>query len=90
MEVPWAQFANVFHMHFINATRQDITRPARSLHFTEIGYLQEKFFNNKATITVKVLYLFVFDTLANIWEYHFFLFRILMHFGNGLGKGCTC
>jgi hypothetical protein len=53
LEVAWPKFANVFHMHFVRATRQDVNRPSRAFHQGDFEYLHDKFFGNKATITLK-------------------------------------
>jgi len=53
LEVPWPQFANTFHVHFVRATRQDVNRPSRTLSSEDMKYLHERWFASKATVTVK-------------------------------------
>lgn len=53
LEIPWARFANVFHMHFIRATRQDVNKPARAFHAGDFEYLHDKFFGNKQMVSYK-------------------------------------
>jgi len=50
-QIPFAQFANVFHSHFLTATRQSASDPARPLQHYEFKYLHKKFFNNDQQIT---------------------------------------
>jgi hypothetical protein len=53
LEVPWPQFCNTLHRHFLRATRQDPARPKRSLSQMDFAYLSDKYFNNKTQITMK-------------------------------------
>lgn len=53
LEIPWARFANVFQMHFIRATRQDVNKPARAFHAGDFEYLHDKFFGNKQMVSYK-------------------------------------
>lgn len=53
LEIPWARFANVFQMHFIRATRQDVNKPARAFHAGDFEYLHDKFFGNKQLVSYK-------------------------------------
>lgn len=59
-EIPWPQFANSLHTHFLSCTRQDPARPSRALGDADWTYLRTKFFgtnrsgsfrSNRATCT---------------------------------------
>eukprot|EP01127_Copromyxa_protea_P022516 TRINITY_DN8098_c0_g1_i1.p1 TRINITY_DN8098_c0_g1~~TRINITY_DN8098_c0_g1_i1.p1 ORF type:complete len:367 (+),score=35.25 TRINITY_DN8098_c0_g1_i1:101-1201(+) len=42
-KVPWPQFANALHSHFLSATRQDLMRPDRPLTHHELRYFNREF-----------------------------------------------
>jgi len=48
LEVPWQQFANAMHHHFLKATRQDPARPSRALIEPDWNYIHSKFFGTKS------------------------------------------
>ncbi|KAL6057136.1 SH2 domain-containing protein [Balamuthia mandrillaris] len=52
-EASWPQFANVFHDHFVRATKQDPTRPTRTLFPCDFDYIHEQFFGRKPMVTLK-------------------------------------
>ena len=43
-EIAFAKFANILHVHFLAATRQDFCRPIRSLNSSDWSYLHSNFF----------------------------------------------
>lgn len=47
-EITWASFANLLQRHFLKATRQDSSKPQRSLSRYEINYINQKFFGIKS------------------------------------------
>eukprot|EP01094_Clydonella_sp_ATCC50884_P004862 TRINITY_DN1385_c0_g1_i1.p1 TRINITY_DN1385_c0_g1~~TRINITY_DN1385_c0_g1_i1.p1 ORF type:complete len:481 (-),score=121.80 TRINITY_DN1385_c0_g1_i1:474-1916(-) len=49
-EVPWPQFANALHHHFLKATRQDPAAPLRSLRLCEFEYIHTRIFDASPTI----------------------------------------
>eukprot|EP01090_Pellita_catalonica_P001139 TRINITY_DN10846_c0_g1_i1.p1 TRINITY_DN10846_c0_g1~~TRINITY_DN10846_c0_g1_i1.p1 ORF type:complete len:608 (+),score=60.48 TRINITY_DN10846_c0_g1_i1:195-1826(+) len=51
LEVPWALFANTFQLHFVSATRQDLSRPSRVLSGDDLQYLHQRWFGNKSMVT---------------------------------------
>jgi len=50
-QVPWAQFANILHKHFLSATRQDLSMPERPLHFYEMRYFHQRISGGNAIVT---------------------------------------
>eukprot|EP01101_Sappina_pedata_P011633 TRINITY_DN784_c0_g1_i1.p1 TRINITY_DN784_c0_g1~~TRINITY_DN784_c0_g1_i1.p1 ORF type:complete len:587 (+),score=172.38 TRINITY_DN784_c0_g1_i1:34-1761(+) len=52
-EVPWPVFANVLHHHFLKATRQDSSKPMRTLTPHEIKSFHAKFFGRSDLVTQK-------------------------------------
>ena len=54
--VPWCQFANTLHSHFLKATRQvDAERP---LYHFEFNYIRHRFFNNSDHVNEKQVQIF--------------------------------
>lgn len=49
-EVPWPQFANALHHHFLKATRQDPANPLRALRMCEFVYIHERIFDSSPMI----------------------------------------
>lgn len=77
LEIPWARFANVFHMHFIRATRQDVNKPARAFHAGDFEYLHDKFFGNKQMVSYKD-----FDQFWSWFGKGLHILRYQRHVGN--------
>jgi len=77
LEIPWARFANVFHMHFIRATRQDVSKPARAFHAGDFEYLHEKFFASKQLVSCKD-----FDQFWSWFGKGLHILRYQRHVGN--------
>jgi hypothetical protein len=53
-EVPWPHFANILQRHFLRATRQDPSRPARCLSLHDLEYLHSKLLGGQPMISQKV------------------------------------
>jgi hypothetical protein len=49
--IPWAQFANTLHSHFIKTTRQN--QNERPLYHFELSYIHTRFFDNNENVTEK-------------------------------------
>eukprot|EP01089_Gocevia_fonbrunei_P013113 TRINITY_DN3264_c0_g1_i1.p1 TRINITY_DN3264_c0_g1~~TRINITY_DN3264_c0_g1_i1.p1 ORF type:complete len:561 (-),score=75.93 TRINITY_DN3264_c0_g1_i1:110-1690(-) len=49
-ETSWSHLANVTHTHFLKATRQELSNPARRLYPQEFQYLHYKFFMGQPTV----------------------------------------
>lgn len=49
-KVPWPQFANALHSHFLSATRQDLMRPDRPLTHHELRYFNREFLSGASVI----------------------------------------
>eukprot|EP01100_Stratorugosa_tubuloviscum_P009607 TRINITY_DN4028_c0_g1_i2.p1 TRINITY_DN4028_c0_g1~~TRINITY_DN4028_c0_g1_i2.p1 ORF type:complete len:466 (+),score=193.42 TRINITY_DN4028_c0_g1_i2:274-1671(+) len=50
VEIPWFEFANCLHHHFLKATRQEYLKITRALGAKDFHYIYTKFFNS-STIT---------------------------------------
>jgi len=53
MEVPWTQFVNALHHHFLKATKQEASRPARYIRDHEFALFHRKYFNGQAMVTTQ-------------------------------------
>eukprot|EP01127_Copromyxa_protea_P018026 TRINITY_DN5585_c0_g1_i1.p1 TRINITY_DN5585_c0_g1~~TRINITY_DN5585_c0_g1_i1.p1 ORF type:complete len:828 (+),score=136.49 TRINITY_DN5585_c0_g1_i1:86-2569(+) len=51
-EVPWAQFANTMHTHFLSSIKQDLASPTRPLQLYELKHFHQKLLGGRDVVTL--------------------------------------